>query len=94
MPTPPPPSRWTRLPLMALALLALLLGLWAVLLRLGWRLPPLTPQLILLHGPLMVAGFLGTLISLERAVALSQSGKGRSLAYLCRSLAVSRKIPQ
>ncbi len=72
---------------MALALIALLLGLWAGLLRLGWRLPPLTPQLILLHGPLMVTGFLGTLISLERAVALSQSGKGRGLAYLASLLA-------
>ncbi len=87
MPPPSSPSRWTRLPLMALALIALLLGLWAGLLRLGWRLPPLTPQLILLHGPLMVTGFLGTLISLERAVALSQAGKGRGLAYLAPLLA-------
>lgn len=87
MTSPPPPSRWTRLPLMALALIALLLGLWAGLLRLGWRLPPLTPQLILLHGPLMVTGFLGTLISLERAVALSQSGGRRRIAYLAPLLA-------
>jgi len=72
---------------MALALIALLLGLWAGLLRLGWRLPPLTPQLILLHGPLMVTGFLGILISLERAVTLSQSGIRRRIAYLAPLLA-------
>ena len=40
--------------------------------RLGWRLPALTPSLALMHGPLMVSGFLGTLITLERAVAMRQ----------------------
>jgi len=38
--------------------------------RLGWRWPPLQPTLPIAHGPLMVSGFLGTLIALERAVAL------------------------
>lgn len=57
---------------MALAVLALLAALWAGLLRLGWRLPPLQPALALAHGPLMVGGFLGTVVSLERAVALGQ----------------------
>jgi hypothetical protein len=59
-----------RLPLMALAIVALFAGLWGALERLGFRLP--APQLLLplAHGPLMVCGFLGTLISLERAVAL------------------------
>ena len=83
----PSPSRLPRLPLMALALLALLLGLWAGLLRLGWHIPTLTPQLLLLHGPLMVAGFLGTMSGLERAVALSQTGSRRRLAYLAPLLA-------
>lgn len=55
-----------------LALLALLAALWAGLLRLGWLLPKLTPSLAMAHGPLMVSGFLGTLITLERAVALRQ----------------------
>jgi hypothetical protein len=59
------------LPFIALSLFALLLGLWAGLLRLSWRLP-LFPQLALAHGPLMVAGFLGVLIPLERAVAIRQ----------------------
>lgn len=59
-----------RAPLMLLAALALLAGLWAGLLRLGWQLPPLSLTLPANHGPLMISGFLGTLISLERAVAL------------------------
>ena len=57
-------------------MLALLGGLWAGLIRIGWPLPVLQPALPLAHGPLMVSGFLGTLISLERAVAL-----GRPAAY-------------
>lgn len=61
-----------RLPLLALGMVALLTGLWAGLFRLGWDLPALRPDLPAHHGPLMVSGFLGTLISLERAVALGQ----------------------
>lgn len=59
-----------RFPLMALGLLALLAALWAGLVRLGWALPPLRPTLPVAHGPLMISGFLGTVIALERAVAL------------------------
>ena len=58
-----------RYPLFLLAVLGLLAGMWAGLLRLGWAWPPLQPALPALHGPLMIAGFLGTLICLERAVA-------------------------
>jgi hypothetical protein len=58
------------IPLMLTVLLSLLAALWAGLIRVGWALPPLQPMLPALHGPLMVSGFLGTLISLERAVAL------------------------
>jgi len=61
--------------LLALTILALLAALWAGLLRLGWRWPVLQPRLVIAHGPLMVSGFLGTLIGLERAVALSASNK-------------------
>lgn len=57
---------------MGLGLLALLLGLITGLRRLGWSLPQPYPSLFLMHGVLMVGGFLGTLISLERAVALHQ----------------------
>ncbi len=72
---------------MALAAVALLAGLWAGLLRLGWQLPPLSLRLPANHGPLMVSGFLGTLISLERAVALSQNLNGRRIFYLAPLLA-------
>lgn len=65
-----PDPHLRRLPLLAPALIALLAGLWAGLLRLGLDLPPLRPALAELHGPLLVLGFLGTLIGVERAVAL------------------------
>lgn len=68
------PSRLVRrLPLLALALVALLAGLWAGLLRLGLDIPDLRPMLAAYHGPLLVLGFLGTQIGLERAVALRRS---------------------
>jgi hypothetical protein len=57
------------IPFLFMAILALLFALWAGLIRLGWQLPALTPSLALAHGPLMISGFLGTLITLERAVA-------------------------
>src|SRR5215510_14508629 len=62
-----------RLVLIALAGISLLTGLWAGLARMGWLLPTPYNQFVLVHGPLMVVGFLGTLIGLERAVALKQS---------------------
>jgi len=58
------------LPLMALGMLALLTALWGGLVRLGWRWPLPWPTFSIAHGPLMVCGFLGTLIGVERAVAL------------------------
>ena len=60
------------LPFLFLAILGLLAALWAGLMRLGWQLPALTPSLALAHGPLMISGFLGTLITLERAVAMQK----------------------
>jgi hypothetical protein len=50
--------------------------------RIGWTLPPITPQLVTLHGPLMVGGFLGVVVSLERAVAIN-----RGWAYAAPGLA-------
>jgi hypothetical protein len=38
----------------------------------GWLLPIPNGHFVLVHGPLMVVGFLGTLIGLERAVALQR----------------------
>ncbi len=66
------PNYRIRFPLMAVVILTLLAALWGGLLRLGWRWPSLRPLLPAVHGPLMVSGFLGTLISLERAVALER----------------------
>jgi hypothetical protein len=44
----------------------------AGLLRMGWDWPALRPTLPMSHGPLMVSAFFGTLIALERAVALNK----------------------
>lgn len=61
-----------RLPLLALGFISLLLGLAGGVARLGWAFPLPAANLILLHGPLMVSGFFGTVIGLERAVAVGQ----------------------
>lgn len=80
-----PARRARRLVLLLPAGIALLLGLDAALGLLG--LPQvLGPALRLerlpdVHGPLMVLGFVGTVIALERAVAL-----GRPLGYLVPAL--------
>jgi hypothetical protein len=59
-----------RLPLLILGFVSLASGVLAGLARLGWGVPFSSVELILLHGPLMMCGFLGTVIGLERAVAL------------------------
>src|SRR3990172_6090283 len=61
-----------RLPLMALGGLSLLAGLVAGLIRLGWVPSVGGPALVMGHGPLMVNGFLGAVIGMERAVALKR----------------------
>lgn len=61
-----------RFALIGLAGISLLTGLWTGLARMGWLLPLPNEQFVLIHGPLMVVGFLGTLIGLERAVALKR----------------------
>jgi hypothetical protein len=62
-----------RFGLLALGGLALLAGIWGGLIRIGWPWPPLQPSLLVAHGPLMIAGFLGVVIGLERAVALGRA---------------------
>lgn len=57
---------------MALAMAALLTGIATGLRRAGWEVSALGHAVPADHGPLMVAGFLGTLIGLERAVALGR----------------------
>jgi hypothetical protein len=51
---------------------SLLVGLWGGLARLGLPLPGDTLALAEFHGALMISGFLGTVISLERAVAIGR----------------------
>lgn len=62
-----------RFPLMALGMLGLVAAMWGGLMRLGWDLPSISSTLPGAHGALMVGGFLGTVIGLERAVALRKS---------------------
>lgn len=59
-----------RLVALAGAMAAALAGLDAALLRLGIAAPVPSETLAAAHGILMVYGFLGTAIALERAVAL------------------------
>jgi hypothetical protein len=65
-----------RAPLLVLGFVALVAGTGAGLVRMGWELPAPWAMLVALHGPLMICGFFGTVIALERAVAL-----GRLWAY-------------
>ncbi|WP_231979315.1 hypothetical protein [Tessaracoccus coleopterorum] len=63
-------TRPLRVALIALAGVSLITGLNAGLLRLGVWAPVASDRIADLHGPVMVLGFMGTLISLERAQAL------------------------
>jgi hypothetical protein len=62
----------SRAVLLAAGGLALLSGLLGALALLGQPVPPGTVRLAASHGLLMTFGFLGTLVSLERAVALGR----------------------
>jgi hypothetical protein len=66
-----------RVPILLAGAVSLFSGMSIGLLRLGWNLTWTSAEMTNLHGPLMVCGFLGTVISLERAVAI-----GRRWAYL------------
>jgi hypothetical protein len=69
-------GRISRSLLLAGAVVSMVYGIWLGLLRLGWSLPLPWPDQLILHGPLMVGGFVGTLIGLERAI-----GSARRWAY-------------
>ncbi len=66
-----------RLPLLALGMIALVVGVAAGLARFGVPVPEGAAAVAALHGPLLIGAFFGTVIALERAVAL-----GRLWAYL------------
>ena len=76
---------WQRLPFLLPGLLALLSGVAAGLWRLGaWStatVPPVLAQAAAGHGALMVCGFFGVVISVERAVALGADGRPRRWAW-------------
>ena len=71
------------------AMACLLTGVWGGLLRLSWNLPLPTEHAnwITFHGVLMVGGFLGTVIGVERAAAL-----GSFWPYLAPALTASGGI--
>lgn len=66
---PPPPRALVALSVLSGAV-ALAAGIAGGLLRSGWALPVAPGAPIAHHGGLMVCGFLGTLIGVERSVAL------------------------
>lgn len=68
-----------RLPFLFIAACSLITGLWSGLSRLGWDLN--LPQSGMHHGAIMVGGFLGTLISLEKILPLK-----RKILFLIPSL--------
>src|SRR6266542_7123798 len=65
-----------RVPLLVLGFAGLFVGAGAGLARLGWSVPVAVAAAAALHGPLMICGFFGVVIALERAVAI-----GRLWAY-------------
>ncbi len=73
-----------RIPMLMGGFASLLVGIYIGLVRLGWHFPLSSANQVSLHGPLMVCGFLGTVISLERAVAI-----GERWAYLAPLSAAS-----
>lgn len=71
--------------LLILAATGLLTGLYSGLVRLGLLIsgnPPVSP---IAHGPLMINGFLGTLIGLERATALEHKWAYAAPVFLATS---------
>ncbi len=69
-----PPA--ARVPLLLLGFAGLVVGVAAGLSRLGVVVPDIAAAAAAQHAPLMIGGFFGVVISLERAVAL-----GKSWAY-------------
>ena len=65
-----------RAPIAILGFISLVVGVLSGLARLGWEMPPLVVNAVSVHGALMISAFFGTVISLERAVAI-----GRRWAY-------------
>ena len=73
----PSALRTLRFFLLGCGIVAFAVGLWTGFARLGVGLTGAAPQFVEFHGALMICGFFGTLISVERAVAFN-----RPFAYL------------
>jgi hypothetical protein len=84
-----PGRNWRRIRFIPLVIgvVAMAFGLWTGLLRIGLPLPGGTFPASELHGAFMIAGFLGTVISLERAVA-----HGRWWAYAAPALSAAGSL--
>jgi hypothetical protein len=80
--TPERRPAWWRVPFLLLGFVALFAGAGAGLARLGYTMPGTIAGVAVLHGPLMICGFFGVVIALERAVAI-----GRAWAYAAPALA-------
>ncbi|WP_246855278.1 hypothetical protein [Cellulomonas sp. Y8] len=76
-----PPRVGLRLTVLVPAGVAVLAGLDGALLLLGLPAPVRSARLEQVHGPLMVLGFVGTVVALERAVAVG--GRRALLAPAC-----------
>jgi len=59
-----------RIPFVLTAVLNLIVGIWAGLIRMGWDIPG--APVAVHHGAIMVGGFLSTLIALEKAIPLKR----------------------
>ncbi len=59
-----------HLPLLMVIVAAMAIGILAGLARLGIEMPALATERVMLHGPILAAGVFGTLIALERSVAM------------------------
>lgn len=78
-----------RLPFILFALINLIVGMTAGLIRIGWELP--LSVIAVHHGALMVGGFLGTLILLEKVIPLKR--KMLLLLPLANALGVLIAVP-
>ncbi len=68
-PAVPATRLWWRFPLLVAAIASMAVGIWGGLVRLGWDWA-VPGRAVVDHGAIMIGGFLGTLLGLERAVAL------------------------
>ncbi len=83
-----------RVPLLALGFASLLAGIAGGLARLGFEPMPVGDEGVVLHGALLASGFFGTVIALERAVALDRAwGYAAPLACGAGGLALVAGAP-